>query len=149
MAKIIRYNKKEQVMKDALPVIRNTAFGLMILCSFMVFAVPVKLFDVPCMIMGAFGLAVALTTFWVEESKVQKVFFIMAGGGAAAVLIAFGAFHLLAMCGHKPGGDGGGITVPTVLIGLALTIVGSIGAIVCLIKRAITDTKNTPSGVGQ
>lgn len=121
-------------MKAALPVIRNTAFGLMVLCFLLVFTVPRRSFDIPCMIMGAFGLAVALLTFWIDESKVQKVFFVMAGGGAAAMLIAFGAFHLLAMCGHKPGGDGGGITVPTVLIGLALTIIGSIGSFVCLFK---------------
>jgi hypothetical protein len=121
-------------MKDKLLIIRNTAFGLMILSSLMVFSVPAKSFDIPCMITGAFGLVVVLATFWLTESIVQKVFFIMAGGGAAAVLIAFGTFHLLAMCGHKPGGDGGGITVPTVLIGLALTVIGSIGAIVCLIR---------------
>jgi len=121
-------------MKNKLPIIRNTAFALMVFCSLMVFGVPVKTVDVMCMIVGAFGLVVAIPTFWLDESRIQKVFFIMAGGGAAAMLIAFGGFHLLAMCGHKPGGDGGGITVPTVLIGLASTFIGSIGAIVCLAR---------------
>ncbi|MBM4083763.1 MAG: hypothetical protein FJ272_03155, partial [Planctomycetes bacterium] len=106
-------------MKNALPIIRSTAFYLMICCSFLVSIVPRRAFDVPCMVMGAFGLAVALPTFWIHESRIQKVFFIMAGGGAAVVLITFGVFHLLAMCGHTPGGDGGGITLPMVLIGLA------------------------------
>jgi len=121
-------------MKDKLVIISNTAFCLMVLCFFMVFSVPVRAVDVMCMIVGAFGLAVAIPTFWLDESKIQKAFFIIAGGGAAAMLIAWGAFHVLALCGHKPGGDGGGMTLPVVLIGGAASIIGSIGAIVCLVR---------------
>jgi hypothetical protein len=121
-------------MKDNLLIIRNTAFCLMVLCSLMVFGVPVTSIDIVCMISGASGLVVALTTFWIDEAKLQKVLFIMAGGGAAAMLIAWGAFHLLSLVGLKPGGDGGGITLPTVLIGGAATVIGSIGAIVCLAR---------------
>lgn len=129
-------------MKNSLPAIRISAFFLMIFSFFSVFGVSAKSFDIPCMIMGAFGLAVALTTFWIEDSRIQKAFFIIAGGSAAAVLIAFGTFHLLAMCEHTPGGDGGGITVPTVLIGLGLTIIGSIGGVVCLIKGQVAEKKS-------
>ena len=121
-------------MKGTLVIIRNTAFCLMVLCSFMVFSAPVTAFDVMCMIVGAFGLVVAIPTFWLDESRIQKVFFIMAGGGAAAMLIAWGAFHLLALVGHKPGGDGGGMTLPVVLIGGAASLIGSVGAIVCLVR---------------
>lgn len=121
-------------MKDNLSIIRNTAFALMVLCFLMVFTAPVKTVDVMCMIVGAFGLVVAIPTFWLDESRIQKAFFIMAGGGAAAMLIAWGAFHLLAMVGHKPGGDGGGMTLPVVLLGGVVSLIGSIGAIVCLVR---------------
>lgn len=121
-------------MKDNLLIIRNGAFALMVFCFLMVFGVPRNTIDVMCMIVGAFGLAVAIPTFWLDESRIQKAFFIMAGGGAAAMLIAWGAFHLLALCGHKPGGDGGGITLPMVLIGGVASLIGSIGAIVCLVR---------------
>jgi hypothetical protein len=121
-------------MKDNLLIIRNTAFCMMVLCSLMVFGVPVNTVDVMCMIVGAFGLVVAIPTFWLDESRIQKAFFIMAGGGAAAMLIAWGAFHVLALCGHKPGGDGGGMTLSVVLLGGAASLIGSIGAIVCLVR---------------
>jgi hypothetical protein len=100
----------------------------------MVFSAPVESFDIVCMIMGAFGLVVALTTIWLEESRIQKAFFIMAGGGGAAMLIAWGVFHLLALVGHKPGGDGGGMTLPVVFLGGAASLIGSVGAIVCLVR---------------
>jgi hypothetical protein len=50
------------------------------------------------------------------------------------MMITWGAFHLLALIGHKPGGDGGGFTLPAVLIGGAASFIGSIGAIVCLVR---------------
>lgn len=121
-------------MKDNLLMIRNGAFALMVFSFFMVFGVSVHAVDIMCMIVGAFGLAVVIPTFWLDESRIQKAFFIMAGGGAAAMLIAWGAFHLLALAGHKPGGDGGGMTLPVVLVGGVASLFGSIGAIVCLVR---------------
>ncbi|MBI5822081.1 MAG: hypothetical protein HZA88_24170 [Verrucomicrobia bacterium] len=121
-------------MKDTLLIIRNGA----LLMQFMGFVGMLTTlnasFDIPCNIFGVSGLVVLLLTIKLGEPRIQKLFFILAGVAGAGSLIALNGFKLLAWFGHTPGGDGGGITVPMLILCPVLFLIGSIGAIVCLVR---------------
>jgi len=122
-------------MKQALPVIRNVAFGLMIFFFLILFASLGPGFDTPCNLFGSLGLVVLLLTVAIAEPKIQKVFFIIAGVAGTAALITLNSFKMLSWLGHQPGGDGGGITVPMLIVVCPiLFVIGAVGSTVCLIK---------------
>jgi hypothetical protein len=131
-------------MKDMLPVIRNMAFFLMIVFFFSMWATLNPKFDIPCNLFGASGVVVLLLTIAVGEPRIQKVFFILAGVAGTAALITLNTFKFLSWIGHQPGGDGGGITVPMLIVVCPiLFLIGSIGSIVCLIRSAVKGAKTS------
>ena len=95
-----------------------------------------------CALFGVAGLAVLLLTLKLDEPKLQKLFFILAGGAGTAALVTNGVFHILAWSGHTPGGDGGGITVPMLLIACPIGfLIGAIGVAVCRIRGRIAGAR--------
>jgi hypothetical protein len=121
-------------MKEKLVIIRNTVFGLMILCFFVSVGSFSQMCDILFMPLGLPALAVVLLTIWVDEPRIQKVFFLLAGGAGAAMFITCAVFSIMRYFGHTPGGDGGGITVPMLLGCPIVFIIGAVGAIVCLVR---------------
>lgn len=83
------------------------------------------------------GLVVVLATFWVKESIVRKLFFILAGGSGTALAINL-------IVGPVGGGDGGGIFLPMILICPPLFIIGALGGIVFHIKESVAKDSSTP-----
>jgi hypothetical protein len=96
--------------------------------------VPEGWVGVPGTLFGLPGLVVFLVSFWVEERFWHKLVFCLGGGAAGALLITLVVFHVLSLLGRTPGGDGGGITVPMILLCPPLFIIGSVGGIVVLIR---------------
>ncbi len=100
-------------------------------------------YDLLSIVFGTLGLPVLLLTLMVKESGLQKLFFMVAGAAGAGVIITLGVFALLSWSGHTPGGDGGEITVPTLIIVCPiLFIIGAVGGMVFLIKEGIAGRKN-------
>jgi hypothetical protein len=121
-------------MKETLPAIRGVVFGLTILLFLAMFASMGPRFFPACALFGAAGLVILVLTFMISEPKIQKLFFFLAGGAGTAALITLTVFQIMAWSGHPPGGDGGGITVPMLIIICPITfLIGTVGAIVCLI----------------
>jgi hypothetical protein len=132
-------NLIEAVKSKALQV-RNIAFYVALPSFFLGL---VLLFGTRTIRCGAFfvplalaGLAVVLATFWLKESLLHKVFFILAGGSGAALAITLIVADTMTMLGCPPGGDGGGIVLPMILICPPLFITGALGGIVFLIKES-------------
>jgi hypothetical protein len=121
-------------MKTRLTRIRNVAFWMMLLAAFLGLGMPQGWIGVPGTLFGVPGLVVLLLTFWVRERLIQKLFFILAGGAAAALFITLVVFNIMRFLGHTPAGDGGGITVPMIMICPPLFVVGAVGSMVFLIK---------------
>lgn len=118
------------------------AFFLMIVSFLSMLATLNPRFDIPCNAFGAFGVVVLLLTIAIGEPGIQKLFFILTGVAGTAALITLNAFKFLSWLGHQPGGDGGGITVPMLIVVCPiLFLIGSVGSIVCLIKAAITENQ--------
>jgi hypothetical protein len=125
--------------------IRNAAFYLMLAAFASLFAMLGSFFDIPCNIVGVLGLLVVLLTIRLGENRMQKLFFILAGGAGAGYLITMTVFRVMGMLGHKPGGDGGGITVAMFFVVLPpLFIIGAVGSIVLLIKGRVRKNRNMP-----
>jgi hypothetical protein len=121
--------------------IRNIAFYVTLPSFFLVLVI---VFDrttrssgIPSIPLALAGLVVVLATFWVKESILHKVFFILAGGSGTALAINL-------IVGPVGGGDGGGIFLPMILICPPLFIIGAVGGIVFHIKGQIAEEKNTP-----
>jgi hypothetical protein len=133
-------------MKNTLPVIRNMAFFLMIVSFLSMLTTLNPKFDIPCNVFGALGVVVLLLTIVIGEPGIQKLFFILTGVAGTAALITLNAFKLLSWLGHQPGGDGGGITVPMLIVVCPiLFLIGAIGSIVYLIKAQIAEKKTSQS----
>lgn len=129
-------------MKDTLLIIRNTVFYIMIPLFFVSVGSFKQMFDILFLPLGLPGLVVVLLTIWIVEPRMQKVFFLLAGGAGAAMFITCAVFSLMRHFGCTPGGDGGGITVPMLLGSPIVFIIGAVGAIVCLVRGS--RAKNTP-----
>ncbi len=132
-------------MKEMLPGSRGVVFGLTIMLFFAMFASMGPKFFPACALFGAAGLVVLVLTLMIKEPKIQKLFFILAGGAGTAALTTLTVFWIMAWSGHPPGGDGGGITVPMLLIICPLTfLVGTVGAIICLIVNSRSKRQPKP-----
>lgn len=128
-----------EAMKSRALQIRNVAFYVT-LPSF--FFVLVTVFDrairssgIPSVSLALVGLVVMLATFWVKESILHKVFFILAGGSGMALAITL-------IVGPVGGGDGGGIFLPMILICPPLFLIGAVGGIVFHIKESVAKDSN-------
>ena len=91
------------------------------------------------------GLVVLLLTLKSSEARIQKASFLLAGGAGTALLITLAVFSIMRWCGHTPGGDGGGITVPMILLCPLVFFFGAVSAIVCLIRGKIAEKKQAPA----
>lgn len=121
-------------MKEMLPVIRNGAFALAVMLLLAMFSSMGTKFFPACALFGSAGLVVLVLTLMMSEPKLQKLFFILAGGAGTAALTTLTVFQIMVWSGHPPGGDGGGITVPMLLIICPITfLIGAIGAVSCLL----------------
>jgi hypothetical protein len=137
--------------------IRNVAFYAMlaIVAAFFIVLGPIadhfkikgtnfnRCVDALSMVFGATGLVVVLLTIRLQEARIQKLFFLLAGGSAAAFLIALMLHYpidrlAVALFGRQPEDFSEGL-----LLGLfpILFIIGAIGSIVFLIK---TRKQNQP-----
>lgn len=101
-----------------------------------------------CALFGAAGVGVLLLTVVTREPVLQRILFWVAGGAGAAAILTLSIFHILVWAGHPPGGDGGGITVPMLLIICPVGfLIGAIGATLCHIGAKIAGAKpGTRSG---
>lgn len=131
-------------MKEKLLIIRNMVFYMTILLFFASVGSFRQMFDILFLPLGLPALAVVLLTIRVDEPRMQKVFFLLAGGAGAAMFITCAVFSLMRHFGHTPGGDGGGITVPMLLGCPIVFIIGAVGAIVCLVKGSKAQDNSTP-----
>ena len=115
--------------------VRNATVFLMLACFASIFFTSVGLLDYIWSIMGVLGLVVVLLTIRLHETLARRIFFILTGVAGIGFLVTIGVFSLMSLCGHKPGGDGGGITVAMLIIILpAMFLIGAIGSIVLLVK---------------
>ena len=133
-------NLVEAVKSRALQ-IRNVAFYMTLPSFFLVLVIvfdrAIRSSGVPSIPLALAGLVVVLATFWVKESILHKVFFILAGGSGTVLAINM-------IVGPVGGGDGGGIFLPMILICPPLFIIGALGGIVFHIKESMTKDMNTP-----
>lgn len=130
---------QNETMKARSPQIRNIAFYVAIVSFFLVlltlFGVrSIQSSGIPSIPLALAGLVVVLLTLRLKESVMQKCFFILAGGSGAGLAITLIVFDIMRMLGCPPGGDGGGITLPMILICPPLFLIGAVGGIVFLIK---------------
>jgi hypothetical protein len=127
-----------QAMKTRPLQIRNAAFYVMLPSFFLallgLFGVSIRSCGIPSMPLALAGLAVVLLTIRLEEGSIQKCFFIVAGASGAGLAITLIVFDIMRMLGCPPGGDGGGITLPMILLCPPLFIIGAVGSIVFLVK---------------
>lgn len=140
-------NLIEAVKSKALQ-IRNIAFYVAFPSFFLGL---VLLFGTRSIKCGAFfvplalaGLAVVLATFWLKEGWIQKCFFILTGGSGAALAITLIVADTMSLLGCPPGGDGGGITLPMILLCPPLFIIGAVGSMGCLAKEGMAKDSSTP-----
>lgn len=148
--------RKETVMKTTTQRIRNAAFYAqlatfvgMIAFFLNIFRLPglsfTQNYDVLSTVFGALGVPVLWLTFRAKEVVLQKLFFILAGVAGVGVFVTLAVFTLLSWAGHKPGGDGGGITVLMLVVVCPIAfLIGAVGSVVYLIKGAIAEKRNTP-----
>jgi len=125
-------------MKSTTLQIRNVAFYVTLPSFFLVlvtvFGRAIGSSGIPSVPLALAGAVVVLATFRVKESIVHEFFFILAGASGAALAITLIVFGIMRMLGCPPGGDGGGITLPMILICPPLFIIGAVGGIVCLVR---------------
>ena len=130
-----------EAMKSRALQIRNVAFYVTLPSFFLVlvtvFGRAIGSSGIPSIPLALAGLVVVLATFWVKESILHKVFFILAGGSGTALAINM-------IVGPVGGGDGGGIFLPMILICPPLFIIGALGGIVFHIKESVDKDMNTP-----
>lgn len=131
-------------MKTNVRVIRNAAFYVMLAVLLLSLSSLTALLDVLYIPFGLAGLAVVLLTIRLQEAKLQKAFFFLAGGSGTALLFTCAVFSLLRWSGHTPGGDGGGITVPMLILCPLVFIVSAVGCFVFLIKGKPVENRSTP-----
>lgn len=122
-------------MNETLRQTRNVAFYVQCAMFVAMFCVLGPLFFPLCAIFGVAGLVTLLLSIKSVEPRIQKIFFMLAGGAGTASLLTLSVFQLNAWSGHTPGGDGGGITVPMLIVVCpALFLIGAVGGTVCRIK---------------
>lgn len=96
-----------------------------------------------CAAFGAAGVGVLILTLMTRDTMTQKASFLAAGGAGAAALLTVSIFHVLLWSGRPPSGDGGGFTVPMLLIVCPVVfLMGAVGVGLCRIATAIAGTKN-------
>jgi len=130
-------------MNETLRQIRNVVFYVQCAMFVAMLCILGPRFFHLCAVFGVVGLATLMLSIKVVEPRIQKLFFILAGGAGTASLITLAVFYLLAWSGHTPGGDGGGITVPMLIVVCpALFLIGAVGSTVCRIKGRIAARRN-------
>jgi hypothetical protein len=137
-----------KAMKSRALQIRNVAFYVTLPSFFLVLVVLLGTSSaggIPSIPLALAGMAVVLATFWLKESIVHKVFFILAGGSGTALAITLIVADSMSLLGcPSGGGDGGGIFLPMILICPPLFIIGALGGIVFHIKESVDKDMNTP-----
>lgn len=95
-----------------------------------------------CTAFGAAGVGVLTLTPMIRDTTPRKAGFLVAGGAGTAAFLTVSVFHVLLWIGRPPSGDGGGITVPMLLIICpVLFLIGFAGVGLCGIAKAIAGSK--------
>lgn len=130
-----------EAMKSRAVQVRNAAFYVTLPSFFLVlvtvFGRAIRSSGIPSVPLALAGLVVLLATFWVKESILHKVFFILAGSSGTVLAINM-------IVGPLGGGDGGGIFLPMILICPPLFIIGAVGGIVFHIQESVAKDSSTP-----